>query len=109
LTHIDTAAPHGCWWWTGAVNPRTGYGTFKRGQHAVDTAHRWAYEYFIGPIPTHLQVQHRCSRHYPKGDITYRRCCNPTHLKLGTARENLTQAVAEGRRTVPIRTWKHGQ
>jgi hypothetical protein len=43
-----------CWGWTGAKN-NCSYPTFKVGRHPdrrTVLAHRWAYEYFVGPIPS---------------------------------------------------------
>lgn len=42
-------------------------------------AHRWAYTYFVGPIPAGYEVDHRCRN---------RRCSNPEHLEAVTKREN---------------------
>jgi hypothetical protein len=107
LALVDKTAPHGCWLWKGAINYGPGYGAFRQRtpQRSTVPAHRWAYTQFVGPIPRGLSVLHQCSRLYPKGDITYRRCVNPAHLALGTQRENLEQARAEGRASVPPVTY----
>ncbi|KKK63955.1 hypothetical protein LCGC14_2989040 [marine sediment metagenome] len=41
-----------CWLWMGTVN-RNGYGMFWDGGRNV-RAHRWAYEFCVGPIPDGL-------------------------------------------------------
>lgn len=107
LALVDKTVPYGCWLWTGAVNYGPGYGAFRARSPAWSTvpAHRWAFRHFVGPIPQGLLVLHQCSKHYAKGDITYRRCVNPAHLYLGTQRENLEQARAEGRASVPPVTY----
>lgn len=79
---------NGCIEWTGGLNG-AGYGQFYRGKRfRGDTgktyAHRWAYEYFIGPIPDGLHLDHLCRN---------RRCVNPTHLEPVTVRENLLRGV----------------
>lgn len=67
----------GCWLWTASVNEK-GYGAFKLNGKAV-SAHRFAYEAFVGPIPEGLHIDHLCR--VP--------CCvNPTHMEPVTSREN---------------------
>lgn len=69
--------PDGCWFWLGAPNA-AGYGTLKVDGQTV-AAHRFAYEWLIGPIPDGLQLDHLCR---------VRRCVNPTHLEPVTSRDN---------------------
>ena len=68
----------GCVFWAAAVN-RDGYGQFWVNGRSVK-AHRWAYEYFKGPIPEGLQLDHLCRN---------RNCVNPAHLEPVTGRENV--------------------
>jgi hypothetical protein len=59
--------------------------------------HRLFYEKFIGPIPEGMFVCHRCDN--PP-------CVNPSHMFLGTAKENLCDASRKGR--LPGRRhWTH--
>lgn len=51
-------------------------------------AHRVAFEAVNGPIPNGLDVLHSCDN---------RLCCNPSHLSLGTAKDNSDDKVAKGR------------
>ena len=67
-----------CFFWTASTNG-TGYGLFTVNGRMV-MAHRWAYEYFKGPIPDGLQLDHLCRN---------RNCVNPAHLEPVTQRENL--------------------
>ncbi len=71
-------APSGCWEWTGCVR-RTGYGVFHPTPKQV-APHIWSYQYFKGPIPDGLTVDHQCRN---------RRCVNPDHLRLLTRGDNV--------------------
>lgn len=51
-------------------------------------AHRVVYENIYGPIPLGLLVMHKCDN---------RRCINPLHLRLGTAKDNTLDSIAKGR------------
>jgi len=71
-----------CWEWRGTKSPTTGYGQFKsdgRRGAKLSSPHRFAYEYFIGPIPDGYEVDHLCQ---------VRHCCNPLHLEAVTVQEN---------------------
>lgn len=82
----------GCWIWTGGKR-KAGYGTFavKNGQNwSQTTAHRAAYLFEVGPIPSGLEIDHLCKN---------RSCVRPDHL------EPVTSAVNKARRAasfVPI-------
>jgi hypothetical protein len=70
----------GCWIWTGS-RFENGYGVFalKRKQRG---AHRIAYEYFVGPVPDGLELDHTCR---------VRHCVNPEHLEPVTHAENMAR------------------
>jgi hypothetical protein len=82
-----------CWRWLGKKNPK-GYGYFGVGGQGAGTqlAHRVAYRLFRGRIPKGLWVLHRCDN--PS-------CVNPSHLFLGTAKDNMQDAKAKGRLKPP--------
>lgn len=80
--------PDGCWLWTGATKP-TGYGNFGVSGRTV-TAHRFAYEQFVGVIGDGLCVLHHCDN--PS-------CVNPEHLFLGTQGDNMRDMTRKGRNT----------
>lgn len=77
----------GCWLWTGAWNPETGYGhwTIRRdGQTETHTAHRWAFILTYGPLAPELVPDHQCENHL---------CVRPDHLKAATRRENTLRSM----------------
>lgn len=98
---VDTAGPIAknhpelgvCWLWTG--RRARGYGLFsiKRGNGV--SAHRFAYELLVGPIPEGLVLDHfACDN---------RQCCNPAHVRPVTRAENTARGTSgnpgNGRKT----------
>ncbi len=74
-----------CWYWTG-VQSKYGYGRFS-GPSGFSHAHRVSWELSVGPIPEGLVVCHRCN---------VKLCVNPSHLYLGTQKENVRDAIKDG-------------
>lgn len=81
----------GCWNWMGSTKG-AGYGNIgvgKRPNMKSVRTHRVTYEHFVGPVPSGMELDHRCRN---------RRCCNPDHLRPMTHRENVligTSPIAE--------------
>lgn len=75
-----------CWEWTSTLNDN-GYGRFST-DGGKTAAHRFAYELMHGPIPDGLHIRHMCHN---------RKCCNPTHLLVGTPKDNARDALEAGR------------
>ena len=85
------AEPEECWIWNASVDGK-GYGQINAGCRGAKMlrAHRVSYEVFIGEIPHGLCVLHKCDTP---------RCVNPSHLFLGTQKDNVKDCWDKGRRT----------
>jgi hypothetical protein len=83
----------GCWNWIG-YRDRDGYGrtAFEVGPKREQMAHRVSFIRCRGPIPDGLVVMHKCDN--PT-------CVRPTHLVLGTQRENIIDMIGKGRQASP--------
>jgi hypothetical protein len=74
-------------------DPKTGCLLWRQGKRRVYgaisiSAPRLAWEIANGPIPEGMQVLHRCDEP---------RCCEPDHLFLGTAADNMADMRRKGR------------
>lgn len=85
-----------CWIWAGARLPR-GYGRLGiDGRQFL--AHRVSYALYRGEVPNDLLVCHTC-------DVPS--CVNPDHLFLGTAQDNIRDAVNKGRQVPALKERTH--
>lgn len=77
-----------CWLWTGAQEEK-GYGRFRVNQRTQSQAHRVAFMLTHARWPrSDRMILHSCDN--PA-------CCNPDHLREGTAADNNQETVAKGR------------
>lgn len=85
---VKITSPTGCWLWCGSHPHTTGrYGMIAvKGKYIM--AHRVAWELTNGTIPTGMLVCHKC-------DVPP--CVNPSHLFLGTPKDNVRDCIQKGR------------
>jgi hypothetical protein len=78
----------GCWNWTGRKF-ENGYSLFNLklpdGRWRNRYAHRVSYEFFVGPVPEGLELDHLCNNKI---------CVSPEHLEPVTSAENNRRKVA---------------
>lgn len=90
LSRLVPDRPAGkCWEWRGKRDSG-GYGVLCRnrnGKRCNLTAHRAAYEAWVGPIPEGLVLDHLCRNHA---------CVNPDHLEPVTHRVNCMRGMSPG-------------
>lgn len=95
LSKVEIVTESGCWIWMDAVH--------KYGQFCFDNkrtlAHRFAYEFYKGPIPQGLQIDHLCR---------VQSCVNPHHLEAVTSRENTLRGTTGPALNVKKTHCKHG-
>lgn len=94
---IQRGAQDECWPWIGGRN-KHGYGVVYASNRnegdSCTTAHRVAYLLAKGVFDSNLMVLHSCDN--PP-------CCNPAHLRVGTAKDNAQDAILRNRRPTTIK------
>jgi very-short-patch-repair endonuclease/endogenous inhibitor of DNA gyrase (YacG/DUF329 family) len=85
LAYSDrSGGPDACWPWLSTVHPKTGFGYIFE-HPKLRTAHRFAYEHFVGPIPDGREVGHACCTDdcsTPGDGDPHRSCVNPRHVAI---------------------------
>lgn len=89
---VDVQGEDACWLWQASEGAH-GYGQY-RFKGTIDKAHRVAYELTNGTIPDGMWVLHRCDN---------RLCCNPNHLRLGSADDNVSEEIGKERASHVVR------
>lgn len=90
MSHVLIEDTFSCWTWLGCKNEQ-GYGRMLcrvNGKSINYFTHRISYMIYKGKIPKSKLVLHRCDT--PS-------CVNPTHLFIGTPRDNMVDSVNKGR------------
>lgn len=88
LARIDVVG--GCWLWTGGLTS-DGYPRFTDRSGRDVRAHRWAWEWLVGPIPEGHTLDHLIG---PDEPCTSRACVRPGHLEPVTNSENVRRRHA---------------
>lgn len=84
---VDQSHLDGCWPWMGARSPK-GYGNFMWPDRKPRRAARVMWWLIFGAIPDGMFVLHHCDNPC---------CVNPTHLFLGTMKDNTRDMLEKGR------------
>lgn len=78
-----SVSSNGCWIFTGFLTGN-GYGHIRSGSTML-MAHRVTYEHQNGPVPTGMELDHKCR---------CRACVNPDHMEPVTHQENVRRGIA---------------
>lgn len=78
---------NGCWLWTGATHHPIRHPEHKYGVYGQESAHRFAYQTLIGPIPNGMEIDHTCH---------VKLCVNPDHFEVVTHQVNCARRTRSG-------------
>lgn len=94
-TVLDTET--GCW---NCISHRPASNGYRqvRINNKRSYIHRLVYENYKGKIPEGLQILHSCDNP---------RCCNPEHMSVGTAADNIADKVAKNRQAKGVQCPTH--
>lgn len=93
-----------CWLWTGDLT-RDGYARWRPGPgQDRQMVHRLTHEWYVGPIPEGMTVDHLCHTEAVErgecggGICDHRRCVNPAHGEVVTMSTNTVRQDHANRR-----------
>lgn len=86
INEIKIVTPSGCWECN--FKPKSNGYVAIGIKGSVKSAHRAAYEVFVGEIPNGLLACHKCDN---------RKCFNPEHIFIGTYKDNMQDASLKKR------------
>lgn len=96
-SRLSAPTPTSCWEWQGSCN-NTGYGTLVyEGRGCV--AHRVA-AYITGLVASPLAPKRRSDHGHVLHKCDNRKCCNPSHLFVGTCSDNMLDMYAKKRHVI---------
>lgn len=86
---VKTELTEACWIWHGATQGNNSYGCFFWHGKNVSTS-RLVWSLLHGNVPAGMMVCHKCDNPL---------CFNPSHLFIGTMKDNQRDAMRKGRQT----------
>lgn len=85
VSSVSSHACSPCWEWVSRLTGN-GYGQmWDSDKRTTVMAHRFSYEYHVGPIPKGMQIDHLCRN---------RICVNPGHFELATPKINTLRSTS---------------